>query len=67
MVDFTTVVGVDAEHLEEWRTTWPAWKANRSRLHTRPLLAYTKRPSIMSTGPTALARPASAAKSLSFF
>ncbi|MBL9090228.1 MAG: class I SAM-dependent methyltransferase [Planctomycetaceae bacterium] len=37
-LDFTTIVGVDDEHLEEWRLTWPTWRKNRAALLERPLL-----------------------------
>jgi hypothetical protein len=38
VIDFTTVVGVDEEHLAELRLTWPTWVRNRPEILDRPLL-----------------------------
>lgn len=38
MIDFTTVVGVDAAHLEEWALTWPTWARHRPQILDQPLL-----------------------------
>jgi hypothetical protein len=35
---FTTIVGVDAEHLEELRLTWPTWRAHRPEILENPIL-----------------------------
>jgi hypothetical protein len=39
VIDFTLVVGVDEEHLAEWRLTWPTWARHRPELLGQPLLA----------------------------
>ncbi|MCZ2344462.1 MAG: class I SAM-dependent methyltransferase [Bacteroidales bacterium] len=38
MIAFTTVVGVDRDHLAEWRLTWPTWKRHHRLLLDHPLL-----------------------------
>lgn len=38
MIDFTTVVAVDAQHVLEWQQTWPTWRQFRPEILTRPLL-----------------------------
>lgn len=38
MLDFTTVVAVDAEHVAEWERTWPTWRRHRPEILARPLL-----------------------------
>ena len=38
MVDFTTVVGVDARHCRELRTVWPTWEALRPEILQHPLV-----------------------------
>lgn len=38
MIDFTTVVAVDAQHLEELRLVWPTWQAFRPEIMQHPLL-----------------------------
>lgn len=36
--NFTTIVGVDQEHLEELRLVWPTWRLHRPELLSHPLL-----------------------------
>ena len=36
--DFTTVLGVDREHLEELRIVWPTWRLHRPEILSRPLM-----------------------------
>jgi hypothetical protein len=38
LIDFTTIVALDAEHLEEFRVAWPTWVALRPEILERPLL-----------------------------
>lgn len=38
MIDFTTVVAVDAAHLAELKIVWPTWKRLRAELLQRPML-----------------------------
>jgi hypothetical protein len=38
MIDFTTVVAVDDEHLDELRLVWPTWRRNRPQIMAQPLL-----------------------------
>lgn len=38
MISFTTIVGLDEEHLEEFRFTWPTWVAHRPELGQRPII-----------------------------
>lgn len=38
MISLTTIVGVDQQHLEELRCTWPTWRRHRPELLTWPLL-----------------------------
>ena len=38
MIDFTTVVGVDLQHLEELELVWPTWRALRPEILRHPLL-----------------------------
>ena len=39
MIDFTTIVGIDRQHLAELRCTWPTWKRHRPEILQQPLLA----------------------------
>jgi len=39
VIDFTVVVGVDEQHLDEWRLTWPTWVRHRPEILRQPLLA----------------------------
>lgn len=38
--DFTTVVGVDAKHLDQFRITWPTWKKHKSSLLSKPMWIF---------------------------
>ncbi len=38
--DFTTVVGVDAKHLDQLRITFPTWKRHKPGLLERPMLVF---------------------------
>ena len=37
-LDFTTVVGIDEEHLAELKLTWPTWQRHRPEILSHPLL-----------------------------
>ncbi len=41
MIDCTTVVAIDAKHLDQWRITWPTWARHRPELMKWPLLVIT--------------------------
>lgn len=38
MIEFTTIVAVDQEHLEELRVSWPTWRANSRPITYSPLI-----------------------------
>jgi len=39
-ISFTTVVGVDREHLQELKLTWPTWRRHKPSLLRHPMLAF---------------------------
>ena len=46
MIRFTTLVGIDAAHVEPFKITWPTWKANRPAIAASPLLVFYDRHSL---------------------
>lgn len=39
-MEYTTVIGVDAGHLEQLRLTWPTWAANKPSLLKNPVVCF---------------------------
>lgn len=40
MIDYTTVVGVDAKHLDQLRMTWPTWVKHKPSILEHPMVVF---------------------------